>query len=54
MENVIYNSTNCLRVTLIHYGKAFGLPATPVTLLVTGVNTPAYSHRLRALSILKR
>ena len=54
MENLLYNSTNFLRVTLIHYGKAFGLPATPVALLVTCVNTPPYSHRLRALSILKR
>ena len=31
MENLIYNSTNFLRLTLSQYdGKAFGLSATPV------------------------
>ena len=40
METLIYHSNSFLRVTLRQYGKAFGLPATPVALLVLGVNTP--------------
>ena len=39
METWTYNSTSSLRVTLSQYGKAFGLPATPVVWLVPGFNT---------------
>ena len=28
-----------LKVTINQYGKAFGLPATPVAILVSGINT---------------
>ena len=49
METLIYKSTSFLRVTLSQYDKAFGVPVTPVTLLVPGVNTPSYSHRCKDL-----
>ena len=49
METLIYNSTSFLGVTLSQYGKAFGLPATPVALLVSGVNTPPHSNRFKNL-----
>ena len=49
METLIYNSNNFLRVTLSRYGKVFGLSATPVVLLVPGVNTPLYNHRFKSL-----
>ena len=39
METLLYNSTSLLRVTLSQHGKAFGLPATPVALLVPCLNT---------------
>ena len=40
MKTLIYNSANFIIVALDKYGKAFGLPATPVGLLVLGINTP--------------
>ena len=40
MECNSCNSTSYLKVTLSQYDKAFGLPVTPVALLVPGVNTP--------------
>ena len=53
-ENLIYSSTSFLRVTLSHYGKAVGLPATLVALLVPDVNTPPYSHRFKSLIYTKK
>ena len=47
METLIQNSTSSLRVTLSQYGKAFGLPATPVALVIPGV-TPPYNHRFKS------
>ena len=44
MEILIYNSTSILRVIFSQYGKAFGLPATSVALVVPGVNTPDNNH----------
>ena len=44
METLVSNSTSFLRVTLSQYGNTFGLPATPVVLLVPRINTPPYSH----------
>ena len=36
--------TSFLRITLSPYGETFVQPATPVSLLVPGVNTPLYGH----------
>ena len=49
MEIVIYNTNRFLRVTLSQYSKAIGIPATPVALLLPGINTPPYSHRFKNL-----
>ena len=60
METLIYNLTSFFRVTQSQYGKAFGLPATPVALLVNCIFTPPCNtpHLAaidsRALSILKQ
>ena len=54
METVIYNWTSFLRVTVSQYGKVFGLPATPSALIVSGVNTPLYSHRFNRLLYTKK
>ena len=40
MKTLIYNSANFVIVALDKYGRAFGLSATPVGLLVLGINTP--------------
>ena len=49
MEILIYNSTSILRVIFSQYGKAFGLPATSVALVVPGVNTPDDNHWFKSL-----
>ena len=49
METLICNATSFLRVTLNQYGKAFGLPATTVALLIPSVNTSPFSHKFNSL-----
>ena len=44
METLIYNSISIFRVTFSQYGKAFGLPATSVALVVPGANTLDDNH----------
>ena len=53
METLIYNSTSFLRITLREYSKPSDLPATPVSLLVPGINTPPDSHRFKSLLNIK-
>ena len=48
METLINDSVSFLRVTLSQYGKAFGLPASLIALLVSGVNNPLYRHRFKS------
>ena len=54
METLLYNLTSLLRVTLSQHGKAFGLPATPVALLVPCLNTLSHSHRFKSLIYTKK
>ena len=49
METLIYNSISIFRVTFSQYGKAFGLPATSVALVVPGANTLDDNHRFKSL-----
>ena len=51
--NILLRRSSFLRVTLRQYGKAFGLPTTPVALPVPGVNTPPYIHRFNSLIYIK-
>ena len=54
METLVYNSTSLTKVILSQYGQNLSLPATPVALLVHGIDISPYSHRFkRALSALK-
>ena len=49
METLTHNSTSLTKGPLSQYGKNLGLPATPVALLVPGVNIPPYNHRFKSL-----
>ena len=53
MEFNSCNSTSYLKVTFSQYDKAFGLPVTPVALLVPGVKPHLYSHRFKSLRYTK-
>ena len=47
------NLFSFLIVTLNQYSKTFGVPATLITLLVPGVNTPPYCHKFKSLLYIK-
>ena len=42
MKTLICNSTSFVTLTINPYGKAFSVTATPVPLLVSGVNSPPF------------